>query len=55
MYTQKILDIRQGELCYMLGTVYLEMPSKPNVMNNLEDEVKIYTKHLCCIEFNKSS
>lgn len=22
----------------MLGTIYLEMPAKPNVMNNLQDE-----------------
>lgn len=41
-YTAKILDIKPGELCYMLGTLYLEMPSKPNVMNNLEDEASIY-------------
>ncbi|CEP14882.1 hypothetical protein [Parasitella parasitica] len=37
-YIRKILEIQPGELCYMLGTIYLEMPAKPNVMNNLEDE-----------------
>lgn len=37
-YINKILDIQPGELCYMLGTIYLEMPAKPNVMNNLQDE-----------------
>lgn len=40
-YINKILDIQPGELCYMLGTIYLEMPAKPNVMNNLEDEDSI--------------
>jgi DNA polymerase delta subunit 2 len=35
------LDVQAGELCYMLGTIYLEMPSKPNVMNNLEDDNSI--------------
>ncbi|KAI8372381.1 DNA polymerase alpha/epsilon subunit B-domain-containing protein [Choanephora cucurbitarum] len=37
-FLSKILDIQPGRLCYMLGTVYLEMANKPNVMNNLEDE-----------------
>ncbi|KAI8644698.1 DNA polymerase alpha/epsilon subunit B-domain-containing protein [Parasitella parasitica] len=37
-YIHKILEIQPGELCYMLGTIYLEMPAKPNVMNSLEDE-----------------
>ncbi|KAI8375212.1 DNA polymerase alpha/epsilon subunit B-domain-containing protein [Blakeslea trispora] len=37
-FLSKILDIQPGRLCYMLGTIYLEMTNKPNVMNNLEDE-----------------
>ncbi|KAI7893626.1 DNA polymerase alpha/epsilon subunit B-domain-containing protein [Mucor mucedo] len=40
-YVEKILDIQAGQLCYMLGTVYLEMSAKPNVMNNLQDEESI--------------
>ncbi|KAI9480273.1 MAG: phosphatidylserine decarboxylase-domain-containing protein [Benjaminiella poitrasii] len=40
-YVKKILDVRPGELCYMFGTIYLEMPAKPNVMKNLEDEDSI--------------
>ncbi|KAL0141178.1 DNA polymerase alpha/epsilon subunit B-domain-containing protein [Mucor lusitanicus] len=40
-YINKILDIQPGELCYMLGTIYLEMPAKPNVMNNLQDDNSI--------------
>lgn len=40
-YINKILDIQPGKLCYMLGTIYLEMPAKPNVMNNLEDDYTI--------------
>jgi hypothetical protein len=41
-YVEKILDIQAGELCYMLGTIYLEMTAKPNVMNNLQDEASIF-------------
>jgi DNA polymerase delta subunit 2 len=39
-YVGKILDTRADEICYMIGTIYIEMPQKPNVMNNLDDEVK---------------
>lgn len=35
---EKILDVQPGTLCYILGTVFLEMASKPNVMQDLEDE-----------------
>ncbi|KAI8090635.1 DNA polymerase alpha/epsilon subunit B-domain-containing protein [Thamnidium elegans] len=40
-YVEKILDIQVGQLCYMIGTIYLEMPAKPNVMKNLQDENSI--------------
>lgn len=53
VYVQKILDIRPGELCYMLGTVYLEMPAKPNVMNNLEDEVRYIQYNACFVKPTK--
>lgn len=41
-YVEKILDIQVDQLCYMIGTIYLEMPAKPNVMKNLQDEVSLY-------------
>ncbi len=41
-HISKILDIQAGQLCYMFGTIYLEMSSKPNVMKHLEDEVRYY-------------
>ncbi|KAI8984018.1 DNA polymerase alpha/epsilon subunit B-domain-containing protein [Mycotypha africana] len=37
-YVQKTLDLQPGQLSYMLGTIYIEMPKKPNVINDLEDE-----------------
>ncbi|KAI8079681.1 DNA polymerase alpha/epsilon subunit B-domain-containing protein [Gilbertella persicaria] len=37
-FVTKMLDVQPGQLCYMLGTVYLEMKAKPNVMHDLEDE-----------------
>ncbi|KAI9342995.1 DNA polymerase alpha/epsilon subunit B-domain-containing protein [Pilaira anomala] len=40
-YVEKILDIQVDKLCFMIGTVYLEMPAKPNVMKDLQDEDSI--------------
>ncbi|CAK4034564.1 DNA polymerase subunit delta-2 [Lecanosticta acicola] len=40
-YAQKVdrvLDVRQGELCWVIGTVYMEMPLKPNVLEDIGKE-----------------
>ncbi|KAF2094049.1 hypothetical protein NA57DRAFT_47155 [Rhizodiscina lignyota] len=34
----RVLDVRQGELCWMAGTVYMEMPLKPNVLDDISKE-----------------
>jgi DNA polymerase delta subunit 2 len=34
----KVLDVRQGQLCWVVGTVYMEMPLKPNVLDDLAKE-----------------
>ncbi|KAJ5949190.1 DNA polymerase alpha/epsilon subunit B [Penicillium verhagenii] len=31
----RVLDVRQGELCYVAGTVYMDMPLKPNILDDL--------------------
>ncbi|KAG8408088.1 DNA polymerase delta small subunit Cdc1 [Metarhizium acridum] len=40
---ERVLDVRQGELCWVAGTVYMEMPLKPNI---LEDVSKDLTDNL---------
>lgn len=35
-----MLDVRQGELCWVVGTVYMEMAEKPNVLNDIEKDVR---------------
>ncbi|KAF3915821.1 hypothetical protein ABW21_db0206766 [Orbilia brochopaga] len=32
---ERVLDVRQGELCWVTGTVYMEMPLKPNVLEDI--------------------
>lgn len=34
----RVLDVRQGELCWVAGTVYMDMPLKPNVLEDLGKE-----------------
>lgn len=35
---ERVLDVRQGELCWVVGTIYMEMPLKPNVLDDLARE-----------------
>ncbi|KAF1971379.1 DNA polymeras-like protein subunit delta-2 [Bimuria novae-zelandiae CBS 107.79] len=37
-YVERVLDVRQGELCWVVGTVYMEMALKPNVLDDLSKE-----------------
>jgi hypothetical protein len=39
VYVPRILDIPEGQLCYLIGTVYVDMPLKPNVLNDIAQEV----------------
>ncbi|KAJ5675630.1 hypothetical protein N7462_008527 [Penicillium macrosclerotiorum] len=35
---ERVLDVRQGELCWVAGTVYMDMPLKPNILDDLTKE-----------------
>lgn len=34
----RVLDVRQGELCWVIGTCFMEMPLKPNVLDDIAKE-----------------
>ncbi len=36
---ERVLDVRQGELCWVTGTVYMEMPLKPNILEDISKDV----------------
>lgn len=38
---ERVLDIRQGELCWVVGTVYMDMPLKPNILDDVSKDVRI--------------
>ncbi|KAI1444599.1 DNA polymerase alpha/epsilon subunit B-domain-containing protein [Annulohypoxylon stygium] len=35
---ERVLDIRQGELCWVVGTVYMDMPLKPNILDDVSKD-----------------
>lgn len=35
----RVLDVRQGELCWVSGTIYMEMPLKPNILDDISRDV----------------
>jgi DNA polymerase delta subunit 2 len=37
----RVLDVRQGELCWVTGTIYMDMPLKPNILDDLTKEVGV--------------
>ncbi|KAK4992700.1 DNA polymerase delta small subunit Cdc1 [Elasticomyces elasticus] len=32
---ERVLDVRQGQLCWVVGTIYMEMPLKPNILDDI--------------------
>jgi DNA polymerase delta subunit 2 len=35
----RVLDVRQGKLCWVTGTIYMEMPLKPNILDDIAKDV----------------
>lgn len=36
---ERVLDVRQGKLCWVVGTIYMEMPLKPNILDDISKDV----------------
>lgn len=53
MLVPRALEVEKGKLCYVIGTVYMDMPLKPNVMVDIARDVspKLSLRaRLICIE-----
>ncbi|KAK3359713.1 DNA polymerase alpha/epsilon subunit B-domain-containing protein [Lasiosphaeria hispida] len=35
---ERVLDVRQGELCWVVATVYMDMPAKPNILEDVSKD-----------------
>ena len=33
-----VLNVQMGVICFIIGTVYVDMPKKPNILNELKKE-----------------
>ena len=38
-HVERVLEVRQGELGWIVGTVYMDLPLKPNVLEDLARDV----------------
>jgi DNA polymerase delta subunit 2 len=36
---ERVLDVRQGKLCCVAGTIYMDMPLKPNILDDISKDV----------------
>lgn len=42
---ERVLDVRQGELCWVAGTIYMDMPLKPNILDDISRDVRRLLLH----------
>lgn len=35
---ERVLDVRQGQLCWVVGTIFMDMPMKPNILEDISKE-----------------
>lgn len=36
----RVLDVRQGQLCWVVGTVYMDMALKPDILEDVSNDVR---------------
>lgn len=39
-HVEKILDVQQGEISFLIGTIYMEMKLKPNILDDITKDVR---------------
>lgn len=44
---ERVLDVRQGELCWVTGTIYMDMALKPNILDDISKDVSSFTSGKC--------
>jgi DNA polymerase delta subunit 2 len=41
-----VLGVRQGMLCWIVGTIFMDMPLKPNILDDISKDVSPPQEHL---------
>jgi len=44
---ERVLDVRQGKLCWVAGTIYMDMPLKPNILEDISKDVSPAPTYKC--------
>lgn len=39
-FVPKVLEVVKSQMCYIVGTVYMDMPLKPNAMEDIARDVR---------------
>ena len=39
-YIPRVLDIKKGRLCYVVGTVYMDLHTKPSILEDIVKDVR---------------
>lgn len=42
----RVLDVERSQLCFIVGTVYMDMPQKPNVLEDVGRDVSVHFMQL---------
>lgn len=51
IHVEKLIDVNNKELCYVIGTVFQDMPLKPSILKEISQDVSIltYIGFACCM------
>ena len=44
VFVSRVLDVQKGQLSYVVGTVYMDMPLKPNVLDDIARDVSPHAR-----------
>lgn len=45
VFVPRVLEVEKGQLCFILGTVYMDMSLKPNVLEDIARDVSPLSNH----------
>ncbi len=52
-FIPRVLEVTKGQFCVIIGTVYMEMPLKPNVLEDIGRDVRFWFLNHACIDVSE--
>lgn len=53
-YVRRVLDVTKGQLAYVIGTVYMEMPLKPSILEDIAKDVSFLLVLLSQLPYSRA-